>query len=113
MADLGVRVPYHVVSAAEGKRTRAEPVAALYEQGRVHHVGRFSALEEQLCAWTGATGEPSPDRPDALVWAVSELARGGLSPATPVAAVPWADPSAPLPPGVARYDWPWHRGPGW
>jgi phage terminase large subunit-like protein len=53
MRELGVRVPYKEVTAAQGKRTRAEPVAALYEQGRVHHVGRFSELEEQLATWTG------------------------------------------------------------
>jgi len=56
-----------------GKRTRAEPVAALYEQGRVHHVGTFPTLEDQLCLWDAASGDISPDRLDALVWAVTQL----------------------------------------
>lgn len=66
-------VPLKMVRAARGKRARAEPVSALYEQGRVHHVGGFDALEDQLCMWTTDTLE-SPDRLDALVWAVTELA---------------------------------------
>jgi phage terminase large subunit-like protein len=56
-----------------GKRTRAEPVPALYEQGRVHHVGAFPTLEDQLCLWDAQSGEISPDRLDALVWALTEL----------------------------------------
>jgi len=50
-------------------------VAALYEQGKVSHCGVFNALEDQMCAMTGAgyVGEGSPDRADALVWAMSEL----------------------------------------
>lgn len=69
-------VAFKMVHASRGKRIRAEPIAALYEQGRVHHVGVFSDLETQMCAWTGSDGEPSPDRMDALVWAVSELMVG-------------------------------------
>lgn len=70
------------VRAAMGKRARAEPVAVLYEKGRAHHVGRFSALEDQMCGWDPR--EPwSPDRIDALVWAVTvlapELPRGAVS----------------------------------
>lgn len=64
-------VPISTVHAARSKHTRAEPVAALYEQGRIHHVGAFPQLEDQLCAWT--PGESSPDRLDALVWAFTEL----------------------------------------
>ena len=60
------------VTARQGKRTRAEPVAALYEQGRVHHCGSFPILEEQLTSWTVDSGE-SPDRLDALVWGLVEL----------------------------------------
>ena len=52
---------------------RAEPVAALYEQGRVHHIGFFADLEDQMCNWTPQGDEKSPDRLDALVWAVTEL----------------------------------------
>jgi phage terminase large subunit-like protein len=59
------------VHASRGKATRAEPVAALYEQGRVHHVGAFAELEDQMCTWM--PGETSPDRMDALVWALTEL----------------------------------------
>ena len=66
---------YKEVTASRGKVARAEPVAALYEQGRVHHVGAFAALEDQMCALTsdGYVGEGSPDRVDALVWALTEL----------------------------------------
>lgn len=61
------------VRASRGKYIRAEPVAALYEQGRVHHIGFFDQLETQMCGWTPQSGEKSPDRMDALVWAVTEL----------------------------------------
>lgn len=59
------------VWAARGKLVRAEPIAALYEQGRVHHVGLFADLEDQLCGWV--PGDTSPDRLDALVWALTDL----------------------------------------
>ena len=63
------------VRAAKGKSARAEPVAALYEQGRVHHLRGLGALEDQLCAMTtrGWEGKGSPDRLDALVWALTDL----------------------------------------
>lgn len=67
-------VPYRAVWASEGKRTRAEPVAALYEQGKVHHVGVLAELEDEQCTWT--PGSPSPNRMDALVWAITELQGG-------------------------------------
>lgn len=72
-------LPVKLVTASRGKIVRAEPVAALYEQGRVHHVGEFSDLEDQMCAMTGAgyVGDGSPDRADALVWALTELSDGG------------------------------------
>ena len=60
------------VRASRGKRVRAEPVAALYEQGRVRHLGRLDALEEELMAM-GGEDEGSLDRADALVWAVTDL----------------------------------------
>lgn len=66
-------VSYRGVHASKGKIARAEPVAALYEQGRVHHVGGFPELEDQLCTWDATTGEGSPDRLDALVWAFGAL----------------------------------------
>lgn len=65
-----------LVKASIGKRARAEPVAALYEQGRVLHCGAFAALEEELMALGSGDLEHSPDRADALVWAVSELMLG-------------------------------------
>lgn len=67
-------IPFRSVWASEGKRTRAEPIAALYEQGKVHHVGTFPELEDEQCTWT--PGGPSPNRMDALVWAITELQRG-------------------------------------
>ena len=64
---------YKAVHAVQGKRTRAEPIAALTEQGKIHHVGAFPKLEEQLTTWAALSGQQSPDRLDALVWALSEL----------------------------------------
>lgn len=68
-------VPYKEVTASRGKVARAEPVAALYEQGRISHVGTFSEMEDQMClmAPDGYAGEGSPDRADAVVWALTEL----------------------------------------
>ena len=67
-------LPIKSIRARHGKQIRAEPVAALYEQGRVHHVGRFPALEDQMCTWTPDLGPShSPDRADALVHAVTDL----------------------------------------
>lgn len=66
-------VRYKAVHASRGKRVRAEPIAALYEQRRVHHVGTFADLEGQLTTWTPDVPS-SPDRLDALVWALTELA---------------------------------------
>lgn len=70
-------IPIKAVRATRGKYTRAEPVAALYEQGRVHHLGMFPTLEDQYCTWV--QGEDSPDRLDAAVWALTELMLGGPS----------------------------------
>lgn len=70
-------VSYRAVWATKGKFIRAEPISALYEQGRVHHVGTFANLEDQMCAFTPdfdrKTAGYSPDRMDALVWALTEL----------------------------------------
>ena len=67
-------IPYKGIKARRGKHIRAEPVAALYEQGRVHHIGRFPQLEDQMCTWTPDLGPSnSPDRADALVHAITEL----------------------------------------
>ena len=75
LREVDATVAYRAVSASRGKRARAEPVAALYEQGRVSHVGSFPALEDEMCSWHG-DGEASPDRLDALVWALTELMLG-------------------------------------
>lgn len=70
-------LPVKLVHATRGKIVRAEPISALYEQGRVHHVGRFDELEDQMCLFSvdnirnASTG--SPDRVDALVWGLSEI----------------------------------------
>lgn len=68
-------VPFRAVRAVEGKRLRAEPVAALYEQGRIAHVRGLQRLEDEMCRMTvrGYVGSGSPDRLDALVWALTEL----------------------------------------
>lgn len=73
-------VPVTVTHASRGKHIRAEPVAALYEQGNVSHVGHFPDLEDQMLNMTtsGYVGEGSPDRADALVWALTELALGSI-----------------------------------
>lgn len=73
---VDANVPYTEVRASRGKRMRAEPIAALYEQGKVHHVGRFDELEDQMTTWTPEAAG-SPDRLDALVWAVSHLVDPG------------------------------------
>ena len=74
-------VPFRAVRATRGKVVRAEPVAALYEQGRVGHLGGLGRLEQQMGRMTarGYEGEGSPDRVDALVWAVTELLLGGAA----------------------------------
>lgn len=67
--------PFRAVHASRGKWTRAEPIAALYEQGRISHVGTFAALEDEMVNFgpNGMVGDASPDRVDALVWALTEL----------------------------------------
>jgi Terminase RNaseH-like domain len=74
-ASAKTRVRFKEVKASRGKVVRAEPVAVLYEQGRVHHVGAFPALEDQLIAFTthGYMGDGSPDRVDAMIWGLSEV----------------------------------------
>jgi phage terminase large subunit-like protein len=71
--SVAPEVNFRAVRATRGKMLRAEPVAALYEQGRVHHVGYFKDLEEQMCDYVPGDTVKSPDRMDALVWAVTEL----------------------------------------
>ena len=72
--NIDATVPYRAVRATRGKILRAEPIAALYEQRRVHHVGAYPELEQQMCSYTGETNS-SPDRLDALVWGLTELSK--------------------------------------
>lgn len=72
LRSVAPNLPVTKVTASRGKRVRAEPVSALYEQNRVHHVGAFPKLEDEMCQWVPDMSE-SPDRMDALVWAVSDL----------------------------------------
>lgn len=73
-----IPINFKEVTASRGKVVRAEPISAIYEQGKVHHVGAHPDLEDQLCAMTtaGYMGDRSPDRADALVWGLSELFPG-------------------------------------
>jgi len=73
LRSINPNVPIRTVFARRGKDVRAEPVANLYEQGRVFHVGRFDELEAELLTMGSATKKKSPDRADALVWAITHL----------------------------------------
>jgi len=79
LAAEDATVPVLMRRASRGKWLRAEPVAALYEQGRVRHTGRFAALEDEMCDFApeGLSNGRSPDGLDALVWALTELMLGG------------------------------------
>ena len=81
------------VRASRGKTVRAEPIAALYEQGRVSHAGAFPALEDQMVLFTpfGIEGGGAADRVDALVWALSDLFPRMVK---PLADVAWEEDSA-------------------
>jgi len=83
IAEVDASVPVEPVRATRGKYVRAEPVAALYEQGRVRHAGAFPALEDELCDFGpgGLSSGRSPDRLDALVWALTALALTPRGPA--------------------------------
>jgi phage terminase large subunit-like protein len=72
----GRDVAYKSVHASRGKAVRAEPIVAMYEQGRVHHVGEFKELEDEMCNWVPGESGYSPNRIDALVWMVTELLIG-------------------------------------
>jgi phage terminase large subunit-like protein len=92
MRDMNLLVPLKLITASQNKRTRAEPAAALTEQGRVHHIGEHPELEEQLTSFTGAPGEASPDRLDAYVHAMSEFVGRSLQPSdSGPAVVPYGD----------------------
>lgn len=85
-AQRNVRVNYRKVTATRGKVVRAEPISALYEDGKVRHVGYLRDLEDELSGFTtnGYVGERSPNRADAAVWAVTELFPGIVSPQKPL-----------------------------
>lgn len=80
IAMTGTRMPVRLVTARLGKRGRAGPVAALYQQGRVHHYGTFHTLEDQMCRFGTPEENGSPDRVDALVWALWALMVEGRGP---------------------------------
>ncbi|MFN3867625.1 MAG: DNA-packaging protein [Hyphomicrobiaceae bacterium] len=96
LKQIDAAMPVRTVRATRGKWVRAEPVAALYAEGRVVHAGRFDALEEQLVAFgsDGKAGGRSPDRLDALVWALTDLM---IDPPAPV-----APPKPPVMPMLRR-----------
>ncbi len=73
--------PFKMVTASRGKHVRAEPISALYEKGKVRHVGAFPELEEEYCAFSthGYTGPSSPNRADSAIWALTELFPGIVS----------------------------------
>ena len=73
MRAQGWDVNVRPVRASRGKRVRAEPVSALYQQGRVHHLRPFPLMDDQLCEWVPDVSESSPDRLDALVWSLTDL----------------------------------------
>ena len=73
---MGFRYKYKGVHASRGKFTRAEPISSLYEQGRVHHVGTFATMEDEMCEYDPDIDDPSPNRMDALVWILTKLSAG-------------------------------------
>ena len=79
-AASGHRARVKLVHASRGKQTRAEPIVALYEQGKAHHVGAFAQLEDQMVGWSPSSDRKSPDRVDALVWACTELVGDAIKP---------------------------------
>lgn len=76
LRTVDARIPISQVRATRGKAVRAEPIAALYEQKRVRHVGTLAKLEDQMCTWDPGIPGKSPDRVDALVWALTEVGLG-------------------------------------
>jgi predicted phage terminase large subunit-like protein len=76
LQQVKANIPVKKVTASRGKAVRAEPVAALFEQGRAHMVGYYPELEDQMCEYEPGVTKDSPDRMDALVWAITELSEG-------------------------------------
>jgi phage terminase large subunit-like protein len=77
-AEMQVRPSFRAVTATRGKVVRSEPFSALYEQGKIRHVGDFQELEDEITAFStyGYLGDKSPNRADALFWVLSELFPG-------------------------------------
>ncbi|GAG58687.1 unnamed protein product, partial [marine sediment metagenome] len=73
-------IRYKNVHASRGKAIRAEPVVAMYEHGRMHHVGDFPYLEDEMVTWIPGESRDSPNRLDAMVWAITELMLGEPEP---------------------------------
>jgi phage terminase large subunit-like protein len=73
LRNVDPMVSYQSVNATRDKLTRAEPIAAIYEQGKAHHVDQLLELELEMTTWESKKGEKSPNRIDALVWAATEL----------------------------------------
>lgn len=73
--ENGKRIPVKLVWASRGKETRFGPVASLYQEGRIHHVGEFAALEDEMCTWVPGKSTWSPNRADATCWAFTDLFR--------------------------------------
>src|SRR5262249_13083223 len=80
LSTIKTNLPISIVHASRSKQARAEPVAALYEQRRVTHLSAFPELDDQLVTWEPLSGDPSPDRLDALVWALTDLMLGAPEP---------------------------------
>jgi Uncharacterized conserved protein len=76
LRTIDPKIPFKKVHASRGKRTRAEPIASLYEQGRIEHEKPFDELEDQMCNWVPDSGMKSPDRMDSMVWCMTELMLG-------------------------------------
>jgi predicted phage terminase large subunit-like protein len=74
LLNVRAEAPFKMIHASRGKAVRAEPIAALYEQGRVHHVGTYPELEDQMCSFPIAN--ENDDMVDALVYAITELIEG-------------------------------------
>ena len=78
LRNVDRNISYRGVRATRGKIVRAEPIAELYERGLVHHVGDFQLMEDEMCSYCGFESEKSPDRMDALVWALTDLSMRGI-----------------------------------
>jgi phage terminase large subunit-like protein len=73
LRTIDPNIPYKAVHASRGKEIRAEPISSLYQQNRIHHIGFFRELEDELCEWIPNSGMSSPNRLDSLVWALTVL----------------------------------------